>query len=364
MLFSPVFCINVLKQMKRSANLINIDGNFIVFDRIKCKHKYIHENIASTNKMFSLAIYIILLVLNTTNIISHSISFHFLYNGYHQNNRITIQKIYLINLSISEGLKNFFNTLITVGLMVLPLLSDKHQVKIFEVQHYLDIFVEVTIVFAIYMNMFYMATDLFKGNTEDGINKSIKLIAITWLIGTWVGLSICIAVASSYIDYLKTVLPNTTCLRSFFDLVILILMIFIYTVCFYKFIRKRSEPFQNRNIGFNGEGQRCISITFHKYSVNVSLLLLSSFLLLVVVPHMALFMKYVNNTAPATIDTIDISFCFSDLCHAWMCLFSVREMKKTESYQPTSCQSVGSSGISYDKNNKSKVGRHMACVYI
>lgn len=284
--------------------------------------------------MGDLSFHISSITFNVFNLLFQYMTFHYLYFGYPRCNPITTQKIFLMNLCIGEGFRNFFDLLIVTGSFIVPLLPNiEGRNNLTEVQAYFKIFHEVTIVLNIYVNMFFIAIEFIKEmlNEQKDVkidstlrNKNVvRRIVSSWLLGTWIGFSLCIACAVSYVDRLHSVEPNLTYIRACFDIIFLSTMLAIYVALIYKLIQNGGCL---RRIEITGgcDKSENMYLNWYRYSINIFLLQLTTFLFLAVLPHLTLFFRYVTHSnVTASVSTAALSFCISDMCHAFIYLLAV-----------------------------------------
>ena len=134
---------------------------------------------------------IVLLIVNTVNIFLHSLGFHLLWCL----KRKCVQEIYLLNLSLTELLKNIVIFLTTVPDVLT--LSDNAWVVIDEIHIYIGVVYDYGIMLSYYLTLFYITLDRYLGTALTitypaywNVTRTKYLVIITWILAGCICISL------------------------------------------------------------------------------------------------------------------------------------------------------------------------------
>ena len=256
------------------------------------------------------------------NAIIHSFGCYILISIY-QNGSQSANQLYIISLSGSE----FITSLLVFIGMLIEYYSDK------KISFYISTFYETGLVLIYYLNMFYITVDKL---IEIFLNiryavywneqKAKILLKVTWLTGILFTLSMIFAFRFAKFDY------HISCANYFYptiDFCFLAIAFLTYGFLFHKFKNTRNIPTGN-NINGQRVQQRSICQTFRQSKFYISVLLISSFILLKIIPDL-IFMLYakINSNIPKTLRmSCFILYSISSLADAWIYIILQQPVKR------------------------------------
>ena len=271
---------------------------------------------------------VVLLLLNTANVIFHSIGAYLLLCIY-KNSRQSAEQVYLIHLSICELLMN----LLEVFRRIPDLISHSAEVNeiIHSMQCYLMIAMFTGISVVYYLDMVYFTLDRLldvllniKYPLYWNEAKAKRLVQGTWLFG--IVLSIIISLLHYFIGYVWQDLMFKYCFP-ILDFSFTFLALVTYGFIFSKFKKTRILPSQK------GTTATLKTSAFHvlrRSRFHLSFLLILTFLMFIVVPDLTyLFVGVINNNETETLMICCwISYSLSNLSDACIYIFMQKPVKK------------------------------------
>ena len=188
-----------------------------------------------------LGLQITILLLNSINLILQSIGSYILINLY-RNGGDSVQRLLVINLSITEGLLSVVGTMATIAEMVSG--KDRDSSDVFD--KYISIFRNAGLIFMYYFTMYYITIDRLlaiylniKYHLYCNEANAKWLLIITWTMVVLLVTSVVFATAYTPFEYEK---PFNLYLLAPLGILFLVIAIFTYGSIFVKFREKCSNP--------------------------------------------------------------------------------------------------------------------------
>lgn len=331
-------------------------------DEIKIEHEYV-----------DIVLHVVLAIQNFINIALHTIGFYLLYSLDNKNS----QKIFLLNLSLSEILKNLI-----VPMMTLPELFGAYDMgSLQEMRLYYTIVYDYTVMFSYYTTMFSITAERYfiillggkKYQTYWDIRKTKYLVVFTWLLGITGSIAIALMyrfASLSFIEYFVYLNNRDAAVVVYssplIDAAFIVLAIAVYHKIFQKYSRSqrkiRSEgrsggpatapengvggsPQRKRrrrhsgsaaattaeNGGSGAPPQQSTFKLFVHSSFFIVALLIGSFLIFTIIPDMIFSYHETSDLKIARrLDTICyILFATSDLADVFIYVFVQEKVRKT-----------------------------------
>lgn len=221
-------------------------------------------------------------VLRLITIILHIIGIHLLVT-LHRNGSRTPERIFLINLSISEVMFNFFDIL-TTPLTDLASFSANASSIVTDVQGYIFILSGYGVVPVYFLSMIYLTIDRLldiilsiKYHLYCDTKKAKLTLKVTWVISTSTALSLAFLHGFTTVDLvspcLKYVYPT-------FEIIFIVLAFITYGFLFHKYRKSRIPPVQV--VGSQNRAPTVLEC-FQTSRFHVPVLLIASFLIFVTV---------------------------------------------------------------------------------
>lgn len=280
---------------------------------------------------------IIIIVLSLISILLHSIGSYALIRIYKKEKK-TAQKLYIINLSLLEGLRGILCTLI----VVIPLLYPTNPPKFIQIaQHHVAIISEIPIGVLYYIAMIYLTIDRLLAIIL-GIKYHITLIAlvrnvkvlllVTCTFG--VMLAITFTVLHDANEYYYS--PYHFYIYLSFDIFFIVLAFITYITIFRKYINSLAVKEKKKLLARNREKRNKTAFSVFNIcrpysSFYVSILLITNFLLFIVMPDLVNVILIVINRQPSNVTqhallTLNMLSDIVDACIYIFLQWNVRQM--------------------------------------
>ena len=252
--------------------------------------------------------------LNCINIVLHGIGFCLLLALYKRGEKSS-QRLYLLNLSLAELLQNFLRLLIHS--IVLQRISHSFR-TIGRIGHCILYVTNTGIYYLCFSAVFLLTGDrlLCVGMRYPkvwNLQKILNIIKCTWVFNLLVSLGIFLYTyflredneLARKVDVILTIYVPTTLFITF-----LVFAIFTYTVMFYKFLSSSRVTQRNRI------SSHSILYTFRQSKFFVSIIIISTFLFLMVIPGLIATFTLITGNSPSMLFDIylNISSYFKRYC--------------------------------------------------
>ena len=264
---------------------------------------------------------ILLLVLNISNVFLHLLGFRLLLRL----KKRKVQDIYLLNLSITEVLKNSIIFLTTIPDTIS--LSANISNVIDEIHIYLGIFYDYGIMFTYYSVLFYVTLDRYLGAKLNikypiywDVSKAKSLLLVTWLTAAFI--CITLTIFSKVNDFSKeanifvyindTEAPFVTYSKPTIGISFTVFAITIYSIMFQKYVR--SQILRKYSRAYKSSHESIFTI-FRKSRFFIPVLLIASFIVFTVTPDLIFtYYQLCHNEISYTLDVACYNlFAISDL---------------------------------------------------
>ena len=273
------------------------------------------------------AINITLILLSFANVVIHSLGTYLLASLY-SNRKSNAQKVYLINLSVLLVFINFLGCVYRIPYLIVP--SDNIHSVICPIQMYIQITLSTGICPVYYFNMFYLTLDRLlnvlwnvKYKVHWDETKAMILLEATWISG----IITCISIS---LVYRFTGLYWQSVYYTYFyptlDVIFITLAFVTYTVLFWKY--KLSRNFRVKITKIRKRRENSFDV-FRRSRFYIPVLLILSFLLLVLVPHVVGFLYgQVHQKQWDMVNSICwMLYAVSDIINAWVYIFVQRPVR-------------------------------------
>ena len=278
------------------------------------------------------AIDIVLIVLNIMNFFPHALGVYLLL----ELGRKNTQHIYLINLSISEFLKNLVNLL-----TVIPDIVSLHPNSLYiykELHVYLGIIYDYGIMCSYILTMFYITIDRYfiillglRYKTFWNVTKTNYLILTTWLVGIFISLTLSLVyiwsdnqdAIGNFIGIDKREAPFVTFSRPFIGIPFIVLAIAVYYQIFRKYAKSQEK------INYCKQNQTRFAIFAHSRFF-IPVLLIASFLTFTVIPDLIFsYHQLTNKNVSHTLQVLCyVFYSCSDLADAFIYVLVQTKVRK------------------------------------
>ena len=272
---------------------------------------------------YIIGLQITLLLLHLTNVFLQTIGSYLLISLY-RNGGDSIQRLLVINLSITEGLLSVIGTMATIAEMVTEVEGDS--VDIFD--KYISLVRNAGLIFMYYFSMYFITIDRLLA-----IYLNIKyhlycnevyakwLLITTWTIVIMLVTSVAVATACTSFQYER---PFGLYLLAPISTIFLLIAISAYVSIFLKFREKCLTP-------SSSEGERpTVFKTFRNSKFYESVLLITSFIVFVQIPGGVYYgLAYVNNDKTYFMGLLlIISYVVSNICDVFIYVFVQADVRK------------------------------------
>ena len=249
------------------------------------------------------------------------------------------QLIFLLNLSISEFLKNFVLSLKTLQQLLSN--SKNSLILIEEIHIYVGIVYDYSIMFSYYMTMFAITADryfiILLGKRYQNYWSTIRtkyLLVITWILGILTSLTISLAYKfmgdHKEIRYFINAPDREAAVVVYSSPLIDAIFIVLAIAVYYKIFRKYTRSQQKlSNDAIHRQRESAFQL-FVQSKFFIAVLLISSFLMFTIIPDM-IFSYYQISDKPISskLDTICyILFVTSDLADVFIYVFVQVKVRK------------------------------------
>lgn len=270
-----------------------------------------------------------IIFLSVCNILLHSLGTYLLATLYF-NGKANAQKVYLLNLSLLLVCINILNCIYRIPHAII--LYRESDSGIIETQMYIQIILSTGFYPIYYFNMFYLTIDRLLNvllNAKYKVywdeTKAMYLVQITWIIGLVA--SICISVAYNYTKFYWEVVYWVYFYPTL-DVIFIVLALITYSVLFWKY--NMSQNFRAKNKGKLARNRLENSFqAFRRSRFYIAVLLILSFVVLVLIPHIVGFVyAYIHQEqAEMVISICWLLYLTSDLINAWVYIFVQRSIR-------------------------------------
>ena len=286
--------------------------------------------------MAVLVISCVIATIDTINIILHLTGFYLLINNYNNGNK-TVQKLYLIHLSIIEATKNFCYL---IGNVPVIIHLSRYSISSRRIAYYIDYYIMAITTTGVYLSYFlammYITVDRLlhvllhmKYSMFWTINKARKLLIVTCMVNFTI--SATFALVYYFIrddNFMATIMENIfniyvpTVLYTIF----FILAVVCYIIMFLRFAQSRRATTQTDS----DSPQQSLMSIFLNSRFFVSIMLVTSYLIFMIIPSLIRTFYYIADAHMPHIlfDYINISVTLSDTADGIIYIFMDRSVRK------------------------------------
>ena len=287
---------------------------------------------AATNMRCSWRVTII--VLSMLNTFLHGLGCWLLF-GLYKNGRKTVQQMYLINLGLCECLMNIIRSLQNILIIVY---LNSPSINIYRTNVYLNFIAGSGLYYLYSLSMFFITGDrllsiifAFKYNISWNIHRTRKLLAWTWFISFSICFIVTIGLYYSGLDFGKIYESNLYSILylyipTFINVTFLFFALSSYSFMFRRYFNSRRRFPHPKSNG----AEKSIIYIFRNSRFFVSILVISSFLILMVIPSLIQSFSHITKTTLPEYLTlvIYISIVLSDTADGIIYVFMQESVRK------------------------------------